>query len=118
MSNRVEKAASELKKIISDIIQKELKDPRIGFVTVTGLDLTTDLQQATVFFSVLGDKQQRQDTLEGLTHSAGFIRKLVGANIKMRYTPQIIFRLDESWDSGERIDKIIDQIHKKTDEPR
>ena len=119
MGQRAERVESQLKKIISEIVQKELKDPRIGFVTITGVDVSGDLQHAIVFFSVLGDKQQHEDTTKGLNSSAGYIRMLVGKKIKMRYTPQITFLFDESTEYSSRIDEIINKIHKeKENEPR
>jgi ribosome-binding factor A len=116
MSLRATRVGEQMKKELSDIIGRKLKDPRIGFVTVTDVRVTGDLQQAKVYISVLGDEEQRQNTLKGLAKAKGFIRSEIGQRIRLRKTPEIYFEIDESIDYGNRIESLIRQISKETEE--
>jgi ribosome-binding factor A len=99
-----------MKKELGEIISRKIKDPRVGFVTVTDVQVTGDLQQATVFISVLGDEEQRENTLRGLAKAKGFIRSEIGQRIRLRKTPEILFEFDESIDYGNRIESLLHQI--------
>jgi ribosome-binding factor A len=110
MRLRAARVGEQMKKELSDIIGRKLKDPRIGFVTVTDVRVTGDLQQATVYISVLGDEEQRQNTLKGLAKAKGFIRSEIGQRIRLRKTPEIYFEIDESIEYGNRIETLIKQI--------
>lgn len=114
MSLRPNRVGEQMKKELSDIIGRKIKDPRIGFVTVTDVQVTGDLQQAKVYISVLGDEQQREDTLKGLAKAKGFIRSEIGQRIRLRKTPEIQFEFDESIDYGNRIETIIHEINKQS----
>jgi ribosome-binding factor A len=116
MSHRANRVGEQMKKELGDIIGRKIKDPRIGFVTVTDVEVTGDLQQAKVYISVLGDEEQRENTLKGLAKAKGFIRTEIGHRIRLRKTPEIIFEWDESIDYGNRIDTLLHQLH-KDDEP-
>lgn len=105
-----------MKKELGEIIGRKIKDPRIGFVTVTDVQVTGDLQQATVYISVLGDEKQRENTLIGLAKAKGFIRSEIGQRIRLRKTPEILFEFDESVDYGNRIESLLHQIHKEEKE--
>ncbi|RID87128.1 30S ribosome-binding factor RbfA [Peribacillus asahii] len=111
MSLRSNRIGEQMKKELSDIISRKLKDPRVGFVTVTDVAVTGDLQQATVYISVLGDAKQREDTLKGLEKAKGFMRSEVGQRIRLRKTPELFFEFDESIDYGNRIETLISQIN-------
>lgn len=108
--NRTGRVGEEIKKELSVMIQRELKDPRIGFVTVTGVDVTSDLSQAKVYLSVLGDEDQKKDTLKALDKATGFLRTEIGKRIRLRHTPELIFKIDESIAYGSRIEKLLDEI--------
>lgn len=110
MSLRANRVAEQMKKELGEIIGRKIKDPRIGFVTVTDVQVTGDLQQATVFISVLGDDEQRENTLKGLAKAKGFIRSEIGNRIRLRKTPEIVFEFDESIDYGNRIESLLKQI--------
>lgn len=92
MNLRATRVGEQMKKELSDIIGRKLKDPRIGFVTVTDVRVTGDLQQAKVYISVLGDEEQRQNTLKGLEKAKGFIRSEIGQRIRLRKTPEIFLK--------------------------
>lgn len=110
MTMRANRIAEQMKKELGDIIGQKLKDPRIGFVTVTDVDVTGDLQQATVFISVLGSDQEKENTLIGLSKAKGFIRSEIGQRIRLRKTPEIEFALDESVAYGNRIESLLRQV--------
>ncbi|MFC3882530.1 30S ribosome-binding factor RbfA [Bacillus songklensis] len=117
MKLRPTRVGEQMKKELGEIISRKIKDPRIGFVTVTDVQVTGDLQQAKVFISVLGDEEQRQNTLKGLAKAKGFIRSEIGQRIRLRKTPEIIFEFDESIDYGNRIESLLHEIQKeKNDE--
>ncbi|MDP4083077.1 MAG: 30S ribosome-binding factor RbfA [Bacillota bacterium] len=111
MSLRANRVGEQMKKELGDIIGRKIKDPRIGFVTVTDVQVTGDLQQAKVFISVLGDDEQKENTLKGLAKAKGFIRTEIGHRIRLRKTPEIIFEFDESVDYGNRIESLLHQLH-------
>lgn len=113
MSLRPNRVGEQMKKELGEIISRKIKDPRIGFVTVTDVQVTGDLQQATVYISVLGDQEQRENTLKGLAKAKGFIRSEIGQRIRLRKTPEIAFEFDESIDYGNRIDTLLHQISKE-----
>ncbi|CAM3075833.1 30S ribosome-binding factor RbfA [Sporolactobacillus spathodeae] len=110
---RVHRVAEQMKKEMSDIIRNRIKDPRVGFVTVTGVDVTGDLQEATVYVSVLGDQTKVDETLAGLVKAKGFIRSEIGKRIRLRKTPEIQFKFDQSVEYGNHIDKLINDLHRK-----
>lgn len=112
-NTRTNRVAEQIKKEIGDIINRKIKDPRVGFVTVTDLDLTNDLQQATVYISVLGEEQEKEDALTGLAKATGFIRTEVGKRIRLRKIPEISFAFDEAHEYGNKIDSIIRELNKE-----
>ena len=112
MGHRVNRVGEQMKKEIGDIISRKIKDPRVGFVTVTDVQVTGDLQQAKVYISVLGDEQQREDTLKGLAKAKGFIRTEIGQRIRLRKTPELIFEFDETMAYGNRINSLIHELQR------
>ncbi len=109
-SNRV---AEQMKKELGEILTMKIKDPRVGFVTVTDVEVTGDLQQATIYISVLGSEKEKQDTLLGLTKAKGFIRSEIGKRIRLRKTPELIFEFDEALEYGNRIESILRDLNNK-----
>ena len=108
---RVEKLQELIKQEVSDIIFNELKDPRIGFVTVTSVACTEDLREAKIYVSVMGDEKKARDTLHGLESSLGFVRREVGKRIRLRFTPEISFALDTSLNYSDHIQRLLNEIH-------
>ena len=88
----------------------ELKDPRIGFVTVTGVETASDLRHATVFVSVLGSDRKREQSLAGLEAAHGVLQKKLAAELKLKRTPQLTFQYDPSVERGVRMSKLIDEL--------
>ncbi|NMB45588.1 MAG: 30S ribosome-binding factor RbfA [Firmicutes bacterium] len=103
---RVQRVREAIKQETSDIIQ-QMKDPRIGFVTVTDAEVSRDLRHVKIFVSVLGDEESKKASLEGLERATGYIRTEIGQRIRLRHTPEIIFRWDESLERGARISRIL-----------
>ncbi len=118
MSHRPEKVREFIKEQVSDIIQHQLKDPRIGFVSVTDVEVSVDLRHAKVFVSVLGDAQAKSDTMAGLESAQGYVRGELGRRLQMRFAPEILFRLDESIERGTRIVTLIREVAKDTGHDR
>lgn len=109
---RINRVAEEIKKEVGRIIHDELKDPRIGFVTLTEVKLSRDLHLARVYFSLLGTEKQLRDTQIALARSAGFIRKLLAKRMNLRYTPEVVFKLDKGIEYSIHISEVIDQLKK------
>src|SRR5262245_1840053 len=109
-TRRTQRVALQIQQEISLILSRNLKDPRSGFVTVTGVDLSPDLRYAKVYVSAMGDDKTRRGSLEALNHAAGWIRHELGQRIRMKFLPEIVFRTDTSLDYGERIDRLLDEI--------
>ncbi|HIV75739.1 MAG TPA: 30S ribosome-binding factor RbfA [Candidatus Pseudogracilibacillus intestinigallinarum] len=108
---RTNRVAEQMKKELGEIINQKIKDPRVGFVTVTDVDLTNDLQIATVYISVYGDEAEKEASLIGLSKASGFIRTEVGRRIRLRKVPEISFKFDEAHEYGNRIDAILRQLN-------
>lgn len=107
----------EVKKAVSSIIQNEIKDPRLNtLISVTKVDVTKDLRYAKVFVSILGDDNVKNESLNILKKSAGFIRREVGHKVSLRLTPEIIIELDNSIEHGMHIDSILQKIKETTED--
>jgi len=110
---RAERVSDQIKQEIADILMRKIKDPRIGFVTVTDVDLADDLRNAKVFVSIYGDN--KADTLKGLTSAAPFIRAELGKRMRMRFIPEILFRFDGTVEQGAHIMELLHEIERKQD---
>ena len=116
-NNRLSRINDEILKELSQIIRGELKDPRIGAMTsVIRVETTQDLKYCKVFVSVLGDEKEKENVMKGLKNAAGFIRRLIAQRINLRYTPEMLFKLDESAEYAIRMDQLINQIAKEREE--
>ena len=109
-SKRSQKVAGLLKTEISNIIQTRLKDPLVGFVTITDVVLSDDLRIAKVYFSVLGDETQKEKSLKGLERAKAFIQNELGSRVRLRYLPILQFYFDESWNYGTKITRILKDL--------
>ena len=114
MTHRSEKVEQFIKEELSQIIQREVRDPRIGFVSITGVEVSVDLRHARVFVSVLGDAEAKEATMGGLRSALGYIRRELGGRLRMRYTPNIAFKLDESIERGARVNKLLGDVAKES----
>lgn len=112
MTTRRQRQVAELiHEEISLLIQRRVRDPRLGFVTVTGVEVSPDLRVAYVYVSVLGSDDDVKRSLESLRRAAGFFRRELGASLSLRYLPELNFRPDDTLERGFRIDQLLDSLH-------
>lgn len=116
MSQRSDQVAEELRKIVSRILLEELNDPRMGFVTVTRVELTKDLRSAKIYYSVLGSDEDRESTREAIEENRVFIRRQAVERINMRYAIDMRFELDRSIDHSFKIDGILRKLKDEKEE--
>lgn len=104
---RAEKIADLIRQELAQLLERDVKDPRVGFATVTLVELSGDLRTARVLVSVLGDEKQKEQSLEGLRAAQKFLRHQLGQRLSLRYTPEITFHLDRSQEYDQRIEELI-----------
>ena len=110
---RSEKVADLIQKEISQMLVKSIKDPRIGFVTITKVTVSEDCRVAKVYFSVAGTLQERERSMKGLDSAKGYIRKELGRRIRLRHTPEIMFQFDPSIEYAIHMGELIQSIHQE-----
>jgi ribosome-binding factor A len=113
---RSERLGDLIKREIGDIIERMLKDPRIGFVTVLAVKVSADLRHARVFFSVLGDRRVQEETRRGLESAKFFVQGEIGRRLRLKYTPELAFQFDQSVERGLHITKIIKTLREERDD--
>lgn len=96
-----------IRQVIGDALAREIKDPRVGFVTVTDVSTSADLRHAHVYVSVLGDETQREDSLDGLRSAHGFIQRRIAAELHLKHTPELDFHHDSTTDRAMRIERLL-----------
>jgi ribosome-binding factor A len=109
MSDRMRRVNAAVREVLSEAVG-ELKDPRIGFVTVTGVKTTSDLRQAVVFVSVLGGERKREQSIEGLQAAHGLLQAKIATELRLKRTPQLTFEYDPSVERGVRMTQLIDEL--------
>jgi ribosome-binding factor A len=109
MSGRMRRVNEALREVLSEAVT-DLKDPRIGFVTVTGVEASADLRHATVYVSVLGPEEKRRGTLAGLESSHGVLQSRIAHELRLKRTPQLAFEYDPTIERGVRLSKLIDEL--------
>ncbi|HEY6399191.1 MAG TPA: 30S ribosome-binding factor RbfA [Solirubrobacteraceae bacterium] len=107
---RMRRVDEAVRAVLSDAIGRDLQDPRVGFVTVTGVKTSPDLRHARVYVSVLGDEQVRSETLAGLRSAHGLLQGRVASELSLKHTPALTFHYDDSVDRGMRITELIDEM--------
>lgn len=111
MTQRVERVQKLARQVLGELIQ-ELKDPRVGFTTVTGVKMTPDLRSARVYVSVLGSEDEQDDTVAGLKSATPHLRSELGRQMRLKYTPELVFELDHGPEEAQRLEMILRQIHR------
>jgi ribosome-binding factor A len=109
MTERMRRVNESVRAVLAEALS-ELKDPRIGFVTITGVKTSRDLRQATVFVSILGSERKRAKSLEGLEAAHGVLQARLARELRMKRTPQLTFQYDPSVEQGVRMSKLIDEL--------
>jgi len=108
--SRKDRVATAIHHEMTGLVQSAMNDPRLGFVTVTGVDLSQDLRHAKVFVSILGSESARASSLEALSSAAGYLRRELAHRLNLRRTPDLQFHLDVSGDHGERIEQLLHDV--------
>lgn len=114
---RKDRVGDQIRKEVSQIIQRELKDPGIGFVTITDVELSDDLRNAKIFFSVLGDEKKKLDSTQALERAVSFVQHEIGRKMRLKYIPKIRFIYDHSLEKGARIEKTLKELRLSEDSP-
>jgi ribosome-binding factor A len=108
--SRPERVADQIRKELSILIAREVQDPGIGFLTVTRVKVTPDLQQARIFYTIIGDEKARKETARALGRALPFLRRQVGQRLRLRHVPELQFMYDETIEQQDRVEKIIQDI--------
>lgn len=109
--SRPERVGDQIRAELTDLLARHVKDPGIGFITITGVRVTADLQIARVQYSSLGDPQARRQTARALDRATPFLRRQIAARLRLRRVPELMFHFDDSLDRQERIEQILREIH-------
>lgn len=112
-SYRRERVAEAIREAIAGILATEVKDPRVGFVTVTRVELTSDLEMARVFVGVLADEAGRKETMKALGKAVGFVRRALGRRVQMRLLPDLVFEYDKGLDAAERVARLLEDDQRR-----
>lgn len=116
-SHRPDRVAESLRHLVAAFLQTEARDPRLGFVTVTAVEVSRDLQHATIRVSVMGAEEDRESTMEALQSAKGFVRRRVAQAMSMRHAPELSFVLDRGLDHARRIDALLDELRHDREDP-
>jgi ribosome-binding factor A len=112
---RRERVADALREEISALLHHDVRDPRVGFVTITEVRISPDLSHARIFVSVLGTEEGRRESLDALNRASGFLQRQIFRRLRLKKAPSLMFELDESVQSGSRIEELLHQIHSSDD---
>jgi ribosome-binding factor A len=108
---RAERVGGQIQKLLSEILQRNTKDPRLKTATVTGVQMTRDLKLARVYFAVSGGASHREEVLRGFNSARGYLKRALAAELALRYMPDLTFFYDESFDYGDRIDRLLKSLN-------
>ncbi len=112
--HRAERVSDELRRRLTELILTELKDPRVSFMsTITRIQMSPDLRYAKVFVSVMGEPVEQTNTIEALRHAAGYLRREMGVDLRLRHTPELQFVLDHSIEEGDRVLRVIREVEER-----
>lgn len=117
MTRRTQRVGEAMREALGQIVQLRVKDPRIGFVTITAVRVTPDLSKAYVYYTVLGGAEERQATQEGLESATPFLRTEVGRRVRLKTLPDLEFHFDEAVEHGRRIDELLTEVHDEEEPP-
>jgi ribosome-binding factor A len=115
MHNRKKRVGQLIKSEVSEMILKDLKDPRIGFVSVTDVEVSGDLRYATVYFTVLGEDKSVKSTITALERATGYVRHEIASRLRLRYAPEIRFKYDEAYQRAWHLEEVIRDLHESDD---
>ncbi len=112
-SHRVDRVADQVRAELAELLQREVKDPRVRLASVARVELSADLSHARVFLSILGAEEQRQECLQALQHGAGFLRRRLGERMRLRTVPHLHLELDRGAEAGQRISDLLDELRRE-----
>jgi len=110
MSQRTDRLDSQIRQELADLLHREMKDPRVGFATITRVETARDLGTAKVWVSIMGTDEERQETMEALTDAAPWLRRQLGGRLTLRHIPQLVIRHDDSIEAGDRVLRLLREI--------
>jgi ribosome-binding factor A len=113
-TGRMRRVDEAIRQVVGDVLAGELKDPRVGFVTVTDVRTSADLSHARVYVSVLGDADIRQASMDGLDSAHGFLQRRIAAELRLKRTPTLEFAYDDTTDRALRVDELVDEIEQRS----
>ena len=111
--HRQEKLAEQITQEVSDLLRTKVKDPRVGFASITHVEVSGDLRHVKIFVSVMAEEAEKKQTIEALKHATGFIRHELAARLTIRFMPEIIFKLDDSIEKGSHVLNLIRQMQEE-----
>jgi ribosome-binding factor A len=117
MGRRAQRLTEEIREQVARMIASDLKDPRLGFVTVTRVEMTHDLGLARVHVGVLGSEAEREKTMKALGQASGFVRRELGKRLRIRHTPEVEFRYDKGLDATDRVAQLLEAERRRSSEP-
>lgn len=116
--HRAERVSDEIRRRLTELIQMALKDPRVSFMSsITRVEMSPDLRYAKVFVSVMGTPEEQRESVDALKHAAGFLRRELGVDLRLRHTPEIHFVLDHSIEEGDRVLRIMREVEREQQHP-
>jgi len=113
-SHRAERVGQEIQSALGRMLTRgELNDPRVGYITITGVKVSQDLKTARIYYSMMGTEQEKKDTHKGLEAAKGFIRRVITEAVNLRVSPEVFFTFDESLERGDRIERLLREVKEK-----
>lgn len=116
MSRRLNRVEEACKEELSEMLQREVKDPRVGFVTITRVKLSADLKHARVYFSVIGTEEEAERSMEGLNSAGGYLRRRLGENLRLKYLPELNFVRERVAEEALQLERIMKRVHVEEEE--
>jgi ribosome-binding factor A len=113
MSQRTDRLDSQIRQELADLLHREMKDPRIGFATITRVETARDLGTAKVWVSIMGTDEEREETMKALTDAAPWLRRQLGGRLTLRHIPQLVIRHDDSIEAGDRVLRLLREIEQE-----
>ncbi len=118
VSNRSKRVGDRIREEISDILLRKVKDPRIGFLTITDVELSPNLRYAKVYYSVVGTESERRSAADGLESASGFMKRELGTRLRLKFMPELVFQFDSSLEYGDRMERLFRELHGEEREER